>query len=252
MSISTFASKLRGRIRYCRTLYFGRRSIRLANQTPLISFTFDDFPRSALHSGGGILQEFGLAATYYASLGLMNTDGPVGRIFSEEDLGEVVARGHELGCHTFDHCHAWKTHPRAFEDSILRNQEVLSRLLPGANFSTLSYPRDIPRPQNKRLAGKYFLCSRGCSQTLNSGVTDLNLLKTFFLERRRNDASVKALIDRNCRTGGWLIFATHDVAKNPSRFGCKPAFFKEIVHYAAASGATILPVAAALETARGQ
>jgi peptidoglycan/xylan/chitin deacetylase (PgdA/CDA1 family) len=167
-------------------------------------------------------------------------------------LGEVVAQGHELGCHTFDHCHAWDIHPKLFEDSILRNRQALSRLLPGASFPTLSYPLGIPRPQSKQKVEKYFLACRGCSQTLNSGVTDLNFLKAFFLEQRRSDASVKALIDRNCECNGWLIFATHDIAGNPSRFGCTPAFFKEIVRYAAASGANVLPVAAALKRICGQ
>ena len=126
-----FFTLLRARLRYCTTLLLGRRVVRLANTTPMISFTFDDFPRSALHSGGTILEEFGLAATYYAALGLMNAEAPVGRIFSEEDLSEVLARGHELGCHTFDHCHAWKTHPTAFEQSILKNRWALRQLLPG-------------------------------------------------------------------------------------------------------------------------
>ena len=132
----------------------------MANRTPMISFTFDDFPRSALYSGGDILQEFGLAATYYTSLGLINTDGPVGRIFSDEDLGEALRRGHELGCHTFDHCHAWDTDPGTFEDSVLKNRQALSRLLPGATFSTLSYPRSIPRPQTKQKVEQYFLACR--------------------------------------------------------------------------------------------
>lgn len=253
MLFFTCGSKLRGRVRYYRMLLLGRRCIRMANRTPVISFTFDDFPRSALRSGGDILQEYGLAATYYAALGLMNTEAPVGRIFSEEDLREVLAGGHELGCHTFDHCHAWNTPPKVFENSILRNRQALNRLLPGASFPSLSYPRDNPRPQTKRKAGKYFLGCRGGSQTLNSGTADLNYLKTFFLEQSRGDATVvKALIDQNCRCGGWLIFATHDIAENPSRFGCTPGFFKEIVQYAVGSGATILTVTAALRKVQGQ
>ena len=245
MSFFTF---LRGRLRYCGTLLLGQRGIHLTNQTPVISFTFDDFPRSALKSGGSILEKYGLAATYYAALGLMNAEAPVGRIFSEEDLHEVLIRGHELGCHTFDHCHAWKTHPRTFEESILRNRRTLSRLLPGASFPTHSYPLDIPRPRTKHKTEKYFLCCRGGSQTLNYGRTDLNYLKAYFLERSSgNSTVVKALIDWNCRRGGWLIFGTHDITQNPSPFGCTPGFFTDIVRYAVRSGATILPVAAALK-----
>jgi len=237
----------RGRVRYCRTLLFGRRSVCMANRTPMISFTFDDFPSSALQSGGGILEEHGLAGTYYTSLGLMNTDGPVGKIFSEGELNDVVARGHELGCHTFDHCDAWNTDPTTFDASVRKNREALSRLLPGASFSTLSYPLANPRPRTKQNMEKYFEGCRGCSQKFNSGTIDLNFLRAFFLEQSRGDATaVKALIDQNCRSGGWLIFATHDVAANPTKFGCTSAFFRDIVRYAVASDATVLPVGAAV------
>src|SRR4051812_1494906 len=106
--------------RYARTTLFGRRCIRLRNRFPLISFTFDDFPRSALYTGGEILRKYGAAGTYYTALGLMGTDGPVGRIFSEADLPEVLGRGHEFGCHTFDHCDTWTTHPATYERSIVR------------------------------------------------------------------------------------------------------------------------------------
>lgn len=247
MTFSAFGSWFYGRVRYCKGTFLGRRVIRLAHRTPMISFTFDDFPRSALYAGGDILQEHGLRATYYTALGLMNTNGPVGRIFSERDLPELLARGHELGCHTFDHCDAWHTDPRTFEDSILKNQEALGRLLPDASFSTLSYPLSIPRPQTKRLAGRHFQGCRGSSQRINSGLVDLNFLRAFFLEQSRGEAAVKAIIDRNCLDCGWLIFATHDIADDPTRFGCERRLFKEIVHYAAVSGAKILPVAAALK-----
>jgi peptidoglycan/xylan/chitin deacetylase (PgdA/CDA1 family) len=246
-------SELRGRFRYCRTLLFGRRSVRRTNGTPIISFSFDDFPSSALHSGGGILEEHGMAGTYYAALSLMNTDAPAGRIFSEAELHQVLARGHELGCHTFDHCDAWNTDPSTFESSILRNRQALNRLLPGASFSTLSYPMSNPRPRTKQKVEKYFLGCRGCSQKFNAANIDLNFLRAFFLEQSRgNAAAVKAIIDRNCRSTGWLIFATHDVTDNPSRFGCTPAFFREVVRYAANSGATILPVGAALQKIHGR
>ncbi len=253
VSIFVFSSRLRRRFRYCRTLLVGRRCVRLENRSPLISLSFDDFPRSALEVGGGILEEYGLGGTYYAALGLMNTDAPVGRIFSERDLDQVVIRGHELGCHTFDHCDAWKTQPRLFEESILRNQKALNRLSPAASFSTLSYPLTIPRPQTKRRAERYFSCCRGGgAEPLNSGTADLNFLNASFLEKSRGDAGkVKALIDRNSRSCGWLILATHDVADSPSPYGCTPGFFQEIVQHAVGSGATILPVAAALMEACG-
>ena len=214
---------------------------------PLISFTFDDFPRSALLIGGAILSRHGLAGTYYASLGLMDEDGPTGLIFGASDLPMLLEQGHELGCHTFAHCDSWATSARTFERSVVENRRTLHEYLPGAEFRTLSYPISPPRPLTKSRMASRFLGCRGGGQTFNVGTTDLNCLSAFFLEKARNNVvTVKDLIDRNRQAKGWLILATHDVCDSPTRFGCTPGFFEEVVAYACRSGARILPVASAL------
>lgn len=218
------------------------------NSCPYITFTFDDFPRSALYKGGEILIQFNLHATYYASFGLMGTEAPVGTIFVPDDIKELLAQGHELGCHTFAHCHSLETSPNVFEDSIIKNNRALDKIAPGAKFSSFSYPISGPRLDTKRRVGKHFCCSRGGGQIFNADVADLNLLKAFFLEKSRdNSGFVKEIIDRNCRDRGWLIFATHDISKTPSPFGCTPSFFEDIVKYSLDSGARILPVAKAVD-----
>jgi peptidoglycan/xylan/chitin deacetylase (PgdA/CDA1 family) len=224
----------------------------MRNATPLISFTFDDFPRSALDVGGRILRDHGVAGTYYVSLGLLDRDEPVGRICSSASLAEVLAQGHELGCHTFGHCDAWETRPAAFEASILENRDALGRLLPAARFETMSYPIGSPRPDTKRRTGRHFAGCRGGGQRFNVGTMDLNQLRAFFLEQSRDRPSaIWDIIERNRTEGGWLIFATHDVTAQPSRFGCTPEFFAEVVQRSVRSGARILPVAGALAEAHG-
>jgi len=220
-----------------------RRLVEISPPYPLISFTFDDFPRSALTVAGALLESYGVRGTYYASLGLVGKRAPTGEICHLEDVKQVVERGHELGCHTFDHCHAWETTQSDFEESILRNRDALARAVPGALFRTLAYPISSPRPANKLRAAKHFGCCRGGGQTFNSGRTDLSNLRAFFLEQSRDRPDlIEWLIDRNVKPRGWLIFATHDVSKNPTPFGCPTALFERIIRYAVGSGAMILPV----------
>jgi peptidoglycan/xylan/chitin deacetylase (PgdA/CDA1 family) len=179
----------------------------------------------------------------------MGQHTPSGKIFFPEDLKELLAQGHELGCHTFGHCHSWETMSPVFEKSIIENRRALDELIPGASFKTLSYPISCPRPQTKRRIAKYFICCRGGGQTFNVGRTDLNHVCAYFLEKRRNDPeSIKKLIDENCRALGWLIFATHDICETHTPFGCTPGFFEDIVRSAVNSGSRILPVAQACET----
>src|SRR3954447_8997056 len=77
-----------------------KRTLVVSGQRPLISFSFDDFPKSALRTGGSILRHFGLSGTYYASLGLIGKDSESGPIFDQTDLKLLHEQDHELGCHT--------------------------------------------------------------------------------------------------------------------------------------------------------
>jgi len=221
-------------------------------ERPLISFTFDDFPRTAFFAGGAILKSYGVSATYYVCLGLLGKDSPSGPICVPDDLSVLLEQEHELGCHTFSHCHSWETKRATFEASIVQNRLALGKLVPGAEFKSFSYPISEPRPMTKWKAGKHFRCCRAGGQTFNVGTADLNQLAAYFLERSRDKAqAVKDLIDANREARGWTIFATHDISPDPSPYGCTLEFFEEIVQYAVDSGACILPVAKALDVLAG-
>lgn len=251
MATSYLWARVRCRYQKSMARFFFRRPFSVNSKTPFISFTFDDFPRSALLTGGAILRRFGLRGTYYASFALMGKQAPTGPIFVAEDLRALLEQGHELGCHTFAHCHSWETKPGVFEDSIIDNQLALRELCPEVTFRTFSYPICPPRPQTKQKVAKYFACCRGGDQTLNVGTTDLGYLFAYFLEKSRdNPEAVKDLINQNRRARGWLIFATHDICKAPTPYGCTPEFFEDIVQCAVDSGARILPVVQAWEALR--
>ncbi len=252
MTLRSLPARVRGRCRQIAITSLFRDPVRMRNAAPLISFTFDDFPRSAYRIGGAILSAHGFHGTYYTALGLLGTREPVGEIFSREDLVNVVADGHELGCHTFGHCHAWNTAPAAFERSIIDNARCLNELRPEASFKTFAYPLSGPRPNTKRRAARPFRCCRAGGQTYHADVVDRGLLSAYFLEQAKDADSVKRMIDRNSDACGWLIFATHDVCEGASRWGCSPGFFEDVVGYASRSGAAVLPVGEAWDVVRGQ
>ena len=72
---------------------FARRPFRLRPGRPIISFTFDDFPRSAWTAGGPVLARHGVTATYYTSFGLAGRDGASGPHFTHHDLRALLSAG---------------------------------------------------------------------------------------------------------------------------------------------------------------
>ncbi len=178
--------RMQNRYRRSLSTFFGRRMVHLKSRFPIISFTFDDFPQSALRQGGAILKSHEARGTYYISLGLMGSEIPAGLGFSAEDLRQAVADEHELGCHTFAHCNAWETKPDVFEKSIVDNKNALEQFLSGSVFRTLSYPIDYPRPQTKRRAARHFVCCRGAARLLMREQLMQTISTAFFLEKSRD------------------------------------------------------------------
>lgn len=247
MTLATFWARYAGRFQREASARLVRRPFRMQNTAPLISFTFDDFPRSALHTAGKVLEEHGIQGTYYTSMGLMGTIAPTGEIFHREDLPCLLESGHEVGCHTYSHCHSWDTPPAEFEENIKRNTLAMREVGITARMESLSYPISGPRPGTKRRASKHFAGCRAGGQTFNREEIDLDHLQAFFLEQCRDrPEAILAMIDATIAANGWLIFATHDVCASPTRYGCTPALFRSVVSHSIASGARIVPVSVAM------
>jgi hypothetical protein len=86
----------------------------------------------------------------------------------------------------------------------------------GTQFPTLSL---VPAGDKEQCA-EYFAGCRAGGQTFNSGTTDLNALKAFFIEQSRdNPDAIKATIDANTTAGGWLVFGYPHVCDSPTRYG---------------------------------
>ena len=227
--------------------YINRRPCSLAGAPALVSFTFDDFPRSALLNGGPILRDAGVHATYYAAPCLMGTTTEVGEIFGEDDLHAVVAGGHELGSHTSTHCSAHRVTPAAYRQEIADGDAALRRVVGAALSGHFSYPFGHVTAGGKRVAGQVTASCRATCHGINGPVADLNFLFAHRLYSASQPLSdIERLLARAARPGRWLIFYTHDVVDRPSPYGCTPEYFATVVRLAVASGARVLPVGAAL------
>lgn len=244
ISMTPLWLRLKNRYREARSSLWQRRPHEMNNDRPIISFTFDDVPKSSCTRGAKILEGFGIRATYYLSMSLMDGAYSIGAAFSRIDLDHLIDAGHEIGSHTFGHLDAWNTEADLFEASIHENQRKLNEIHPGQVFENFSYPINTPHPRIKQKAGTLHVSCRGGGQSFNSKTMDLNLLRAYFLDSRNigDIGGIKKLIDISCERKGWLIFCTHDIDENPSPYGFPPRLFEDLVSYAHGSGAVIVPV----------
>ncbi len=223
------------------------RRIPLKNVGPMVSFSFDDFPRTALTVGGRILAHYGARGTYYAAAGLMNTTNDLGEQFLKEDLRALLDQGHELASHTFSHVSCRSVTSDRFKTEVEKGRAAIEELAGQSDSGNFAFPfGEVTLKAKKVLAGST-ASSRGIWPGINGPEADLNLLRANSLYGDDDrSAQVQRLILENEQCGGWLIFYSHDVRESPSRFGCTPKLLESAVSFAAERGARILTVAEAV------
>jgi peptidoglycan/xylan/chitin deacetylase (PgdA/CDA1 family) len=220
------------------------RHVPLGDRGPIVSFTFDDFPRTAYTVGGRILQEVGVRGTFYAALGLMNTSNELGEQFRLDDLHLLTKDGHELGSHTFSHLSCRKAALLEFRQDVHKGRDAIRNttgLLDSGNFA---YPYGAVTLRAKKILGREMISCRGTSGGINGPEVDLNLLRANSLYGDMDQfMQAERLISQNEHQKGWLIFYSHDVGSRPSRFGCTQSLLAAVVSLAAKRGSRIMTIA---------
>jgi peptidoglycan/xylan/chitin deacetylase (PgdA/CDA1 family) len=219
-----------------------RRSVPLGNRGPLVSFSFDDFPRTAYSVGGAILEQFGVRGTYYAAAGLMNTSNELGEQFRSGDLDSLLEKGHELASHTFGHISCRSVSCAEFRQDVEKGRKAVEEMA-GLDSPNFAYPFGHVTLQAKRALGLDLGSARSIVPGFNGPQIDLNLLRANSLYGDLDGARrAEELIMENTERKSWLIFYTHDVRPDPSPFGCTPALLEAAVSFSVRSGCRALTV----------
>lgn len=223
-----------------------RRTVSLGNRGPIVTFSFDDFPRTAYSVGGAILEQFEARGTYYTAAGLMNTSDELGDQFRSEDLDSLLEKGHELASHTYNHVSSRAVSCATFLEDVQKGRNAIKQFA-GINSTNFAYPFGDVTLQTKRNLRLGLASARSIFPGVNGPEVDLNLLRANSLYGDLDRAARAAeLIRENAKRKSWLIFYTHDVRPNPSPFGCTPRLFEATVSCAVRSGCRILTVQEAL------
>jgi peptidoglycan/xylan/chitin deacetylase (PgdA/CDA1 family) len=223
---------------------------RLRNKRPMVSFTFDDTPKSAAAVGVPMLDAYNARATFYVAGGLVDKWSGHWAGISGDEIVELHRKGHEIACHTFSHKRTTDLDAAALAAEIEDNRRYLLALDPSIRIENFAYPYGFGSLSHKRRLGKTFRSSRGILPGVNSGTVDLHFLRATPLieveiDREGVDRAFKEAVAKN----GWLIFYSHDVKAVPSPYGCSPAMLRHALEAASRRNVPVLSVAQALRRA---
>ncbi|VIO77135.1 hypothetical protein CI1B_69580 [Bradyrhizobium ivorense] len=224
---------------------------RLHNATPMVTFSFDDLPKSAATLGADILESYGARGTFYVSGGLVGIDAPDWATGSADDVVSLYRRGHEIGCHTFSHRRACDLDETSLAGEIARNRTYFHSLDPTMTVDSFAYPFGYGSYARKYQLKSEFRTCRSIVPGVNSGEVDLQFLRAMpLIDRQTSHERIEQAFDEAASTNGWLIFYSHDVDEAPSLYGCSPDLMTYALEAAARRNIPALTMAEAFRCAR--
>ena len=191
---------------------------RMHNATPMVSFTFDDLPMSAVTTGAELLEAHGARGTYYVSGGLVGIGTPYWATGDANDVLSLYRRGHEIGCHTFSHRRACDLDVSSLAHEIMRNRGYFRALDASIETETFAYPYGYGSFGRKHQLRDQFQTCRGIVPGINFGDVDLQFLRAMpLIDRQMDRVGIERAFDAAETNNGWLIFYGHDVAERSDR-----------------------------------
>lgn len=222
-------------------------TIRVIPDRPLLSLTFDDVPKSACTIGASLLEAYGARGTFYIAGELIGRRSRHWQMADEARLAVLSAAGHEIGCHT--HGHAFLPHldPDGIRAEALGNQDRLRKILPDLLIENFAYPFGYASVTAKHVLREHYTTSRSIAPGINRGRVDSQFLRANpLIDGRMDSARIAKLLDTAAARNGWLIFYGHDVAEDPSPYGCSPRLLDEVLRAASERGFACVTVAEGL------
>jgi peptidoglycan/xylan/chitin deacetylase (PgdA/CDA1 family) len=243
-------SQLNARISNRLARHFRPAPLRLPGNAPMVSFTFDDVPKSAAILGAPLLEEYGGRGTFYVAGSLVNQWSGLWDGIGADEIISLHRNGHEIACHTFSHRRTIELDAAALDAEIEQNRRYFGGLDAAIRLENFAYPYGLASFARKDQLGHAFRSSRGILRGVNSGLVDLQFLRaTPLIDEHIDTSGVEHAFDEALACGGWLIFYSHDVAADPSRYGCTPQLLRRALDAAARRKIPVLSVAEALRRA---
>ena len=216
-------------------------------ERPIITVTFDDFPRSALTQGAPVLEAFGGTGVYYACAGFESGQNHFGDLYTWADVKALREGGHELACHTSGHLSSRETTPArlAGDCAVNRSQFAANGV---ETLDHFAFPFGEITASAKARLGPEYQTLRSIDGGLITTDVDLWRLPAFpaIEEPKARQALMKAAMSL-ADIPGWLIVYTHDVREDPTEWGCTRETLADVVATATGAGAEIKTLSEALE-----
>ncbi len=200
----------------------------LKTSGPIVSFSFDDIPASSMR-GADLLESVGARGTFYIAAGLFGATGIQGRNADQQEVSELRARGHEIGCHTYSHARAASCSKATFAAELDRNRDFLADVV-GVVPKSFAFPFGSVSTATKYAARARYQSCRTTGSFVQKEEFDAAGLGGFPVYADPGHLrACDEVIEENAGKNVWVLFYTHDVQNVPSPYGCQPEQLQRLI-----------------------
>lgn len=225
-------ANLKDRIKMAGLAMLKARPTKCNLKAPLVSFSFDDAPKTSVSVGAKMLEDAGAVATFYLTGSHCGQSFEGIEQYSQDDIQTLANNGHEIACHSFSHSRFRGASESEMAEDLAQNQRFFANALNNPNFSfdSFAYPYGEFDAKSREYIGERYLNARGVYRGVNHGVLDFANLKTTPLEKRRFSSNY---LQKHLKTAqnknGWVVFFTHDIADDCSIYGSTPDIIAQTI-----------------------
>lgn len=185
----------------------------------VVSFTFDDAPRSVYTQAFPLLKKAGLHATIYLSTGTLTKPGYVNWL----DTKDLDASGWEIGAHTHTHADLTKLSVADFVGEIEESQ----RLFKERGYTPVSFSAPYGAYSERELVELRKVYSSNRAAWGNGGINpypnfDAYNLVSLGITLETTLDEVREQVRTIKRDGGWLILQFHQIDDGQKEVGPFP------------------------------
>jgi peptidoglycan/xylan/chitin deacetylase (PgdA/CDA1 family) len=214
--------------------------VRVESDRPVVSFTFDDFPKSAVNGADVIEAEGGRACFYACTSMLGGVHADMGEMYDADTVADLILRGHEIGAHTHTHLDCAREPLAKVQRDVSESLVALTNLGFTQPVASFAWPYGETKHAAKQWASEVFATSRGVLPGVNAGAVDRGQLRAVELgDSQAHRDRAMAMLRMCVESKGWLIFFTHDVSTSPTPYGCTPDLLRDLARAAQDQGAVL-------------
>ncbi len=214
----------------------------------IVSFTFDDAPKSVVTIGLPILE----SADYTATVYIATNNTKISEYMDWSDIALLAKKGWEIGAHTL-------THPNLTtlsDDEITRELETSNRELAAHGYPLFTFASPFGAYDDRVLAiiKRYYTSHRTAwPNGVNTLTPDPYNIISYGVTHDSKIEDINNLLSNLQNNGGWVVFQLHHLTKKGDtvieKYGTN--LLEDIVEQVHAKGMTVLTVSDAIKHLKG-